>query len=398
MGIHRALSNQDHPRRAWQTWWNMAGVPGLVSAGATYGTGNVTEALRNAASMACMDVLADAIGRIPYDVYRGTGAVRQPVVPTPPLIGYPSGVVLPDVWRNQLGWSLVTDGNAFGYITQYQRGWPATIELLDPYQVTERKVVDGVKKCKYGDEQLSIWPNGPIWHCPGRILLGGHPFGDSPVALAAKTIGTSLAAEDFSLGFFTDGGHPSSILYSSDPDLTEPQAIAAKEAWRRATAGTRETAVLGSNWKHEQIQINPTDSGNIDLMRFEVEQACRFWRVPPSMAYAAISGQNVTYANITDADVNYLKYSLDGYYVRIEYALSDALPRPQLVRLNRNAILRASPKERYETYAIQLANRQITVNEVRALEDLPPFGPEFDVPGIPPFAQAQPVGELIGTP
>jgi hypothetical protein len=36
-------------------------------------------------------------------------------------------------------------------------------------------------------------------------------------------------------------------------------------------------------------------------------------------------------------------------------------------------------------YSVALANRQMTINEVRALEDLPGFGPDFNVPGIPPM-------------
>jgi hypothetical protein len=86
-----------------------------------------------------------------------------------------------------------------------------------------------------------------------------------------------------------------------------------------------------------------------------------------------------------------LKHSLDVYYVRVEGALSDLLPRPQFVRANRNAILRSSPKERYATNAQRLANRETTINELRALDDLPGFGPEFDVPGIPPIATPTPL-------
>lgn len=386
MGLSRAFSRRPEleEERGWQSWWNLAGAPGFISS-AVYGATGVEQALRNAASWACMDVLADAIGRVPFDVVRGEGSARQPVTPTPTVVAQPSGIVQTDVWRNQLGWSLVTDGNAFGRITSMTRtAWPQTIELLDPTTVRDRKVVDGKAQCTIDNEPYKLWPFGEVWHVPGRVVLPGCPFGLSPVTYAANTIGTSLAAEDFSSQFFTDGGHPSSLIYSAK-DLTQEQAQAIKDAFRRATSGNREPAVMGSDLKYEQIQVNPSDSQFIDLMRFEVEQACRFWRVPPSMAYAAVSGQSVTYANVTEADVNFLKHSLDGYYVRVEYAMTALLPRPQTVKLNRNAILRADPKSRFEANAVALANRQVTVNELRELEDKPGFGKEFDVPGVPPF-------------
>lgn len=373
--------------RGYQSWWNLAGAPGFISSAAYGAGGGVEQALRNSASWACINVLSDAFGRTPLDVVRGEGAARQAVSPVPSLIAMPSGVVQTDVWRYQLGWSLTTDGNAFGLITSMtSRGWPNTIELVDPSAATERKVVEGVPQVKVDNDVHKLYPFGDVWHCPGRTVAAGSPFGLSPVVYAAKAIGTSLASEDFSFRFFDDGGHPSSIIYAAQA-LTAVQAQDIKTAWRRATsAGNREVAVLGGDLKHEQIQSDPGETQFIDLLRFEVEQVCRFWGVPPGMIYGAISGESVTYANVTDADVNFLKHSLDVYYVRVENALTALLPRPQTVKANRNAVLRADPKSRFEAYAIELANRQRTINEIRALEDLPSFGPEFDVPGIPPFA------------
>jgi hypothetical protein len=72
--------------------------------------------------------------------------------------------------------------------------------------------------------------------------------------------------------------------------------------------------------------------------------------------------------------------------------VTEALPRPQVVKVNRNAILRATPKDRYDLYAIALGNKLMTINEVRALEDLPKFNdPEFDKPGIPVLPGETPV-------
>jgi HK97 family phage portal protein len=141
---------------------------------------------------------------------------------------------------------------------------------------------------------------------------------------------------------------------------------------------------MGSGVTYEPIMVDPNDSQFIDLMRFAIEEACRFWRVPPSMVYAAVSGQSVTYANVTQSDLAYLKHSLEGHLVRIERALTRLLPRPQVVRFNRNAFLRTDPVTRSEVVDRRLKNQTMTVNEARALEDEPPFGgDEFDEPGIP---------------
>ncbi len=393
MGLEKLLrrSVTTDEFRGTQSWWNLAGAPGFIAASAYGGGGSTEQALCNSASWACINILADAFGRTPLDVVRGEGVGRRQVNPTPTLIARPSGMVLTDVWRFQLGWSMVTDGNAFGDITSWTaQAYPATVELLDGCSVTERKVVDGIPQVKVDNVVRRLYPHGDLWHVPGRTVPAGSPFALSPVAYAAKAIGTSLSAEDFSYRFFDDGGHPSSILYSSK-DINAEQAAAIKAAWRRATSGTgREVAVLGADLKHEQIQTPAGETQFIETERLAVEKVCRYWGVPPGMVYGAISGESITYQNVTDADLNFLKHSLDVYYVRVEGALSDLLPRPQFVKANRNSILRASPKARFEANQIALANRQVTVNELRALEDLPGFGPDFDVPGVPPFPAAAP--------
>lgn len=130
--------------------------------------------------------------------------------------------------------------------------------------------------------------------------------------------------------------------------------------------------------------VDPNDSQFLELMRFALEESCRFWRVPPTMVYGAVSGSAVTYSNVTQADLAYLKHSLEGHLVRIEKGLTRLLPRPQFVRFNRNAFLRSDPITRSEVMDRRLRNKSASVNEYRALEDERPFtDPEYDEPGIP---------------
>jgi HK97 family phage portal protein len=378
VGLGRLFRREDEQRDS--SFWTLPGGYGYTSA--AYGPS--PDAMKNAASWACMNVLADAIGRAPIDVVRGTGPDRRPVTP-PNIIASPSGVVQTDVWRFQLGWSMVSDGNAFGRITSMSpTGAIETVELLDPRGVTERKVVKGKAQVRidYG-EVVDLYPWGDIWHVPGRTVPPGSPFAMSPVAQAERVIGTSLAAEQFSFNYFTGDGHPSAIIYA-DAELSLDEAQAIKSAYRRATS-TREPAVFGNGLRRESIQSDPNQTQFLDVVRLMVEQVCRFWGVPPSMVYGAISGEAVTYANVTDSDLSFLKHSLEGYYVRIESALSAIIPRLWTAQVNRNAILRAAPKTLLEADGIALSNRQVTINELRKRDGLVPFGPDFDVPGTPPF-------------
>jgi HK97 family phage portal protein len=214
----------------------------------------------------------------------------------------------------------------------------------------------------------------------------GQPFGLSPIGFAAKSINSGLAAEDFGGEFFTGGGHPSSIIYS-EQQLTADQAEGVKEKFVDATKG-REPAVFGSGLKHEQIQVNPTDSQFLDTQRFTVEQIARIYGVFPEMIGAATSGSSVTYANREQRAADWLTYGLVPYLVPVEESLSLLIPRPQRVKANVSAVLRSDLKSRYESYEIAArigtlsGTPLLTTNEMRDLEDLPPVdgGDEFDTP------------------
>jgi HK97 family phage portal protein len=356
----------------------------------------VERALTHPASFACIDVLASSASQLPVDVVRKQGKIRIPVLPAPGLIASPSALVLPDVWRYQLVESMCTDGNGWGMIAGYDpAGRPTGIELIDPYCVGDRRVVNGIKQASVNGKTQLVYPFGDLWHVPGKMIRAGRWYAESPIARAAATIGAALAAREFGSRFFGDGGHPTWLL-KPDTDPGEDGAETLKRAWMNSTHGNREPIV--SQLTATQVSINPDDSQFIELMRWVVEESCRFWRVPPAMVYAATSGQNITYANASQADLNYLKWSLDGYLTRIEAALTVLLAGPQNVVFNRNALLRLDVVTRNQVYDIRLRNETMTVNEVKALEDEEPYSdPKFDQPGIP-AGLAPPAAAIPGIP
>ena len=366
---------------------------GSDNAGGGPSVATIDAALRDAATWACVKVKAQGIAMLPIDVVRYNGG-RRLEVSKPQIIAAPSALVSRRVWTMQLATSLFTDGNGFGLITAFDSAMrPTQIELVAPETVTERKVVDGVPQAKVANKVHQLWPFGDLWHMPGEMTLAGSPFALSPITYGSRVTGTSLAAERFGGQFFTDGGHPSAILgLDGDPGFDAAKAI--KERLIDMTSGNREPLVIPSGYTYTPLQVNPNDSQFIDLMRFEVEQTCRRHGVPPSMVFAAISGQNVTYANATQADLAYLKHTLSYPVDIIEDALSALLPQPRVVKFNRDAILEGDPMGKVDMHVKRLQSRIATINEVRALDDLDPFpGAEFDEPGIPPMSDS-PDGEL----
>jgi len=308
---------------------------------------------------------------------------RRIEVPKSPIIRRPSAT-LPTLryWVYSAAWSMFADGNSFGIVSATDSLMrPSQIDLVAPEDVTERRVVDGIPQAKVkGYGVLKVFPFGELWHMPGEVVAPGSPFGLSPIGYGARVTGTALAAERFGGQFFTRGGHPTGILTVPG----QPSAEQSKQLleWL-VNKDKREPLVLPQGTTYENVQINPQDSQFIELMRYSVEQTCRRHGVPPSMVYAAVSGQSVTYSNVSQADLAFLKHTLSYPIDLIEDALSALIPQPQVVKFNRDAILEGDPEQRERILDVQLKNRTRTINEVRALRDEEPFGPEFDVPGVP---------------
>lgn len=343
-------------------------------------------AMRLSAVWACVRLLAGVGSTLPLDTYRIVNGVTSEVR-RPSLFDQPSpGVALP-TWLYQVWSSLLTDGNAYGVATEFgANSYPSSVELLDPSLVSWRPDADAGWVALLDGRPVDRWPNGPLWHVP-LFTMPGAPYGLSPVQNARQSIAAGIAAESFGSQFFTAGGNPNAILYS-ESELSAEQAAGIKSAFTAATSMNREPAVMGAGLRYERIQVSPEEAQFLDTQRFTVEQIARIYGVFPEMIGGATSGSNVTYANREQRAADWLTFGLMPYLIPIEEALSSLVPRPQRVRFNTDALLRSDTKTRYEAHAIGLSAGFLTVDEVRALEDLEPL--DEPAPVDPPVDPVEP--------
>lgn len=387
------LARAFRPRAEARSWFvpraQMFGGASPVSANV-----DVQTALRHSATFACQRILVATVAKMPVDEFVGRGARRTPVDPARIVVA-PSGRVSRRGWVAQLVRSQLQCGNAYGRIVAVDgMARPTQIETISPLEVTWQDKAGELIPYVSGRE-MRVYPGGDLWHVPvTQFLLPGTPVAISPTEYAAQSIGTALAAEDFGSRFFSDGGH-TTMAYVMENDPGEDVVKRIKESILATQQGSREPLVIGGI-EPKRLSLDPNETQFIDVMRFEVEQACRFWGVPPSMVYSAVSGQNVTYANISQDDLQFLKMSVEAWIVDLEDAWSALLTSPRYVKFNTDAVLRMDTLTRYRKHELALRNRLTTVNEVRAYEDEAPFGPEFDEPGVPARTAAPTVGANDG--
>jgi HK97 family phage portal protein len=323
--------------------------------------------LRLSAVWACVRLLSDTVSTLPVDVYR-KGTPDTPL-PLPVLLARPSDTFTTIEWLHALMTSLTLRGNAYGVITGRTgaAGWPSQIELVNPDVVQVYRNDAGRIEYRIGGTE---YDRGDIFHVRA-FTSPGSLVGLSPIEYARQSIGLGLAAESFGARFFGDNATPSGLLISKGP-ITAETAASLKERWHASHKGRRELAILSGDVEFTPITISPNESQFVETQRFTVAQIARLFGVPPEMI-GGEAGGSLTYANVEQRALDFTTFALGPWVARIEAALSDLLPRGQVVKLNTGALLRADLKTRYEAHSIGIASGFLTVDEARALEDRPPL-------------------------
>lgn len=327
----------------------------------------IDTALQSVAVRSAVDLIASIASELPVHTYRGSGPGRVEV-PMPSWLEDPSGDGhgLSD-WCYQVLVSWLMRGNLYGEELERDRaGHRKQMRLFHP-------------------DSVSWWMDDgePAWMVGGtRVRTGfvhrrvnpitGSMLGMSPIAYHASTIGLSLTGQQFGLQWFRDGAHPTTVLTSTERAVDEPLAKVVKQRFLAALRGTREPVVLDKGWQHDQIQVNPEESQFLETQGYSAAECARIFGPGIAEILGYDSGGSLTYSNLQDRDLHVLKYALNKWLRRLERLLSEFLPKPQFVRLDRDALLETNTLQRYQSHASALSNQWKTVNEVRATEDLTP--------------------------
>ena len=265
--------------------------------------------------------------------------------------------------------SLLLRGNAYGLITARSgpRLTPAQVELVNPDQLTVN--VEGNGSVTYRYKGRPIDP-GDLWHVRA-FVYPGSPVGLSPISYAAETVGLGLATQRYGREFFKSGATPSGMITVEAPVSQEMMQMA-KHKIEAATHGKRDPIFVSGGAKWQSLSVNPEESQFIESRKLGVAEIARTFGLPPEMI-GGEAGNSLTYATVEGRALDFVKFSLTPWIVRLERAIGDLLPRGQTVKFNVNGLLRGTTKERYDAHAVALQAGFLTVDEVRALEDRPPL-------------------------
>jgi HK97 family phage portal protein len=371
---------------------------------------NDQSALTLSAFWACLQLKGGMIGAMPIGVLDGYGSAVHKAVTDVPLFNVlhesPNADQTPTDYWEFAAISLMLRGNHFARKIKDTALTTTRLIGLEPVRpdiVQVRRGENGEIRYRWaqGADSFDLTEDD-VFHVRG---FGGGPLGGlSTIGYARESLGIAIAADRAAGSMFRNGATPSGVLKFKDWLDADKRAQQRDdiEAQFAGAVNTGRPFILegGSDW--QSISINPNDAQLLESRGWSVEDICRWFNMPPILIGHS-DKQSSWGTGVEQVMLAFLKFSLAPMLVRIEQSVRKQLMTPAerarglFAKFNMEALLRGDSAGRAAFYRSMTAMGAMTINEVRAKEDLPPVE-GGDVPRIQmqnvPISMAG--GQLVG--
>lgn len=338
-------------------------------------------ALALSAVWACVNLIAGTCASLPLMVYRtGRDGTREPAKDHPiyrvvhDSPNYDQTAV--DFWEFGFA-SIELWGNQYARIER-SAGQVRGLHPIAPNLVSVRRLSTGELEYRWTEDGRSyVETDQSILHIRG---FGGGPLGGlSTLHFGRNTFGLARAIDRSAGAMFRNGLRPSGVL-SMDKVLTDEQREPVEARLAKKFAGAMNAGrpmVLEGGMKWVPLTINPEDAQMLESRAFSVEEICRYFGMPPVMI--GHTSKSSSWPSSVEAQGLLLqKFVIRRRLKRVEQALEKQLLTPAdraagiTIEFNLEGLLRGDSEGRSKFYQTMTQIGAMTINEVRALENLPP--------------------------
>lgn len=333
---------------------------------------NFDSAMTLSAVWACMKILIESVATLPLEMYTFDKNGDRVQVKDHDLIRllrnkpnrYQTSVEFKETMMlNLLG------GNA--YIKKDYSGKKlVSLQVINSGSV-ETKLDDKgnlTYECQL-DSGKKIFTEKQIWHIK---LFGTGLVGMSPLAYGAASIGVGLAANDKTTRLMSNGAKPTGAL-KTEKFLKKDQRQQLRDELDILVNGDDgDMPVLEGGMTFEKISLTPADIQLVETRRLTVEDACRYFGVPPVLVYL-MDGSTTWGSGIESIIDGFYKFGLRPYLERIEESIRIHLLERQEwddyeFDFKTKDLLRASYLARITANKDRINSGQATINEIRREE------------------------------
>lgn len=333
------------------------------------------------AAWACVNLIAGTIATLPLMVYRAQKDGSREVARDHPLYRIlhdnPNTDQTAVDYLEFVQSSLEFWGNSYSRIVRSGEK-PVSLIPIRPDIVTVDRDERGRIRYRWSEDgQYFERYDDTILHIRG---FGGGPFGGlSTLAFARNAFGLALATDRAARDTFSNGMRPSGQFVFKEW-LTKDQRELVEQRLAEKYMGAMNAGrpyIAEGGLEYKPISINPEDAQMLETRGFSVDEVCRFFGVPPFMI--GHTEKSTSWGTgLAEQVLGFQKFNLRRRLKRIEQAIEKRLLTAAdraagvTVEFNLEGLLRGDSDKRTAFYTSGLTNGWMTINEVRALENMPP--------------------------
>ncbi|UJC34600.1 phage portal protein [Pseudomonas aeruginosa] len=355
----------------WQEWFGTSASGKNVT---------VDKALQLSTVWACVRLLSESVSTLPLKLYRRLPDGSREQAKDHPLFRLlcrtPNAEMTPQRFMLMVVASICLRGNAFVEKKMVGTRVVALVPLLPQYMRVKRED-SGRLKYTYTENGVErVIPEKNLMHIRGFGLDG--VCGMLPVTMGREIFGSAMSAEEAAAKVFAQGMQASGIL-SGDTTLTPKQRedLRASLTAFMGSQNAGKIMVAEAGLKYQGITMNPEAAQMLESRSFNVEDMCRWFRVPPFMV-GHMDKQSSWASSVEAQNLHFLTNSLRPLLVNIEQEITRCLIGEAdadefFAEFAVEGLLRADSTARAAWYNTALQNGWMSRNEVRRLENLPPI-------------------------
>lgn len=325
----------------------------------------------------CIKILSETVGALPLIVYRRRedgGKERAPEHWLSKLLAAPNDEQTSFEFWESMEANVSGRGNSFAEIIWNNRSEVEQLIPINPSLVKTERLQNGMIRYtvidpRNGGKQRVI-PEDNMFHLRGLSLDG--LVGISPIAAAARSLGISIATEEFGAAYYGNNGKVGTVYES--PDKFSPEAHARlRDSLNENHGGpakAHKPIILEEGLKLSQEAITPNEAQFLETRKFGVIEIARLFKMPPHMLADL---ERASFNNMEQMAIEFVTYTLTPWLVRIEEKITRKLLLDDtefFAEFLTAGLLRGDIKTRFQSYAKAIQFGWMTRNEVRTLENL----------------------------
>ena len=368
----------------WLEVFAFGGGPGTASGVVV----NEHNALNVSVVYECVRVISDTIASLPLFLYERTASGKDRAIDHPlyeVLHVSPNPQMTPFEFKQTMQGHLCLWGNAFAQIIRNGAGQIVEVWPLRPDRMRLQEFNDRLfyyyTFANGSEQQLR-----EVLHLRG--LSSDGLVGYSPITLQREKLGLAKASEEYRARFFSNDARPGGVL-THPGQLSDAAYNRLRRDWEEKQGGAnrRRPAILEENMKWQDVGIPPDDMQFVEGEEFSKADIAAIFRVP-SYKIGLLKPGTVSYASVEQQAIDFVVDCIRPWLVCWEERATLSF----LTRAERRAffceflveeLLRGDSTQRAAFYQALSNIGAITINEIRARENMNGIGPDGDRHYVP---------------